>query len=64
MGNTPLTNNTNVVLQKSEGLEKQEAQPGLIDWKTIWKPLGLIIGIFLVFFWLPLGNTRFNRRRN
>ena len=59
MGNTPLTNNTNVVLQKSEGLEKQEAQPGLIDWKTIWKPLGLIIGIFLVFFWLPLDNTRF-----
>jgi uncharacterized membrane protein YraQ (UPF0718 family) len=59
MGNTSITNRTNVALQESEALEKQEAQPGLIDWKTIWKPLGLIIGIFLIFFWLPVGNTRF-----
>jgi uncharacterized membrane protein YraQ (UPF0718 family) len=59
MGNTLITNNTNVALQESEGLEKQAEQPGLIDWKTIWKPLGLIVGIFLIFFWLPLGNNRF-----
>jgi uncharacterized membrane protein YraQ (UPF0718 family) len=59
MGNTPITNSTNVALQESAELEKQEAQPGLIDWKTIWKPLGLIVGIFLVFFWLPVGNNRF-----
>jgi uncharacterized membrane protein YraQ (UPF0718 family) len=59
MGNTPIINNTNVALQETEGLEKEEAQPGLIDWKTIWKPLGLIVGLFLVFFWLPLGNNRF-----
>ena len=59
MGNTSITNRTNVALQESEALEKQEVQPGLIDWKTIWKPLGLIIGIFLIFFWLPVGNTRF-----
>jgi len=59
MGNAPITNNTNVALQESEEFEKQEAQPGLIDWKTIWKPLGLILGIFLVFFWLPVGNNRF-----
>jgi len=59
MGNTPITNNTNVTLQESEGLEKEDAQTSLIDWATIWKPLGLIVGIFLVFFWLPLGNNRF-----
>jgi len=59
MGNTPITNSANVALQESEGLEKQETQPGLIDWRTIWKPLGLIVGLFLVFFWLPLGNNRF-----
>jgi uncharacterized membrane protein YraQ (UPF0718 family) len=59
MGNTPITNRTNITLQESEELEKQEAQPGLIDWKTIWKPVVLIVGIFLVFFWLPVGNTRF-----
>ena len=59
MGNTPITNNTNVTLQESEGLEKEDAKPSLIDWATIWKPLGLIVGIFLVFFWLPLGSNRF-----
>jgi uncharacterized membrane protein YraQ (UPF0718 family) len=59
MGNTPITNRTNITLQESEELEKQEAQPGLIDWKTIWKPVVLILGIFLVFFWLPVGNHRF-----
>ena len=59
MGNAATTKNENVALQKSEGPEKEEAQPGLIDWKTIWKPLGLILGIFLIFFWLPLGNIRF-----
>ena len=59
MGNTPITNNTNVTLQESEGLEKEDAQTSLIDWKTIWKPLVLIVGIFLIFFWLPVGNNRF-----
>lgn len=31
-----------------------------VDWRSIWKPLGFIIGGFLVFFWLPVTNTRFN----
>ena len=26
-----------------------------------WKPLALIVGVLLVFFWLPLGNERFAR---
>ncbi|MEA1949241.1 MAG: permease [Thermodesulfobacteriota bacterium] len=38
---------------------EEEAQPSLVDWKTIWKPLVLILAIFLVFFWIPVGNTRF-----
>jgi uncharacterized membrane protein YraQ (UPF0718 family) len=38
---------------------EKEKQPSLIDWKNIWKPLSLIIGVFLVFFWLPINNTRF-----
>jgi uncharacterized membrane protein YraQ (UPF0718 family) len=33
--------------------------PSLIDWKTIWKPLSVIVGIFLVLFWLPIGSQRF-----
>jgi len=47
-----------VYLNKSN-LEKEEAQPSMIDWKIIWKPLVLIVGIFLVFFWLPVENNRF-----
>jgi len=58
MDHTAIKNSTNVALQKSEEIEKEEA-PSLIDWRTIWKPLGLIVGIFLVFFWLPAGNNRF-----
>jgi len=59
MGNATITKSTNVALQESAELEKEDAQPGLIDWKTIWKPLGLIVGIFLIFFWFPVGNNRF-----
>jgi uncharacterized membrane protein YraQ (UPF0718 family) len=43
-----------------EAAEKEPDQPSLIDWKIIWKPLSIIITIFLVIFWLPLGSSRFN----
>ncbi len=59
MGRTAIKNSTNVALQESAEIVKEEVQPSLIDWGTIWKPLVLIVGIFLVFFWLPVGNTRF-----
>ncbi|MFH1152418.1 MAG: permease [Pseudomonadota bacterium] len=32
-----------------------------MDWKSIWKPLGIIIGGFLIFFFLPIGNVRFEQ---
>jgi uncharacterized membrane protein YraQ (UPF0718 family) len=32
----------------------------LIHWKTIWKPLCIIVGGFIIFFWLPVGNSRFD----
>lgn len=59
MGNATITKNTNVAIDKSEEIEKEEAQQSVIDWKIIWNPLVLIVGIFLVFFWLPVGNNRF-----
>jgi len=37
-----------------------DAQEKLIDWSTIWKPLLLVIGVFLLFFWLPIGDERFS----
>ena len=39
---------------------KHEAEPSLVDWKSIWKPLALITGAFLVFFFLPLDTPRFS----
>ena len=39
--------------------EKKEEEPSQIDWKTIWKPLSLIVGGFLIFFFLPMDSARF-----
>lgn len=30
-----------------------------MDWKREWKPLATIAAVFLIFFYLPLGNIRF-----
>jgi len=40
--------------------EQTDSQPSLIDWKDIWKPLSIITGAFLVFFWLPIDSSRFS----
>ena len=40
-------------------LEEERSQPSMIDWKSMWKPLSLITGVFLIFFWLPIDNSRF-----
>ncbi len=40
-------------------IEKEEPQQSQVDWKGIWKPLSAIAGVFLVFFWLPIDNSRF-----
>lgn len=39
--------------------EEQVVEPGQIEWSLIWKPLGLITGIFLLFFFLPVDHARF-----
>lgn len=33
--------------------------PSQIDWSAIWKPLSLIVGVFILFFFLPMENARF-----
>jgi len=50
-----------VGIEQSSKVEQVDTQPSLIDWKTIWKPLSLIAGVFLIFFWLPIDNGRFSR---
>jgi len=44
----------------AENIHEHEDQPSMIDWKGIWKPLCLITGAFLIFFWMPIDNSRFN----
>lgn len=39
---------------------KTPAPTSQVDWRSIWKPLGIIIGGFLLFFWLPVTNSRFS----
>ena len=39
---------------------EQKIEPSIVDWKEIWKPLALLGGVFLLFFFLPLESTRFS----
>ena len=39
--------------------DSPQEEPSQIDWKEIWKPLSLIVGGFLIFFFLPMDNARF-----
>lgn len=38
---------------------REEMEPSKIDWRTIWKPMLLIVGTFLVLFYLPMDSKRF-----
>jgi uncharacterized membrane protein YraQ (UPF0718 family) len=40
-------------------LDQKEQPESLVGWKGIWKPLSIIAGVFLVFFWLPVNSSRF-----
>jgi uncharacterized membrane protein YraQ (UPF0718 family) len=43
-----------------QSLDHETPQPkSLVEWKGIWKPLSIIVGVFLVFFWLPIESSRF-----
>ncbi len=43
-----------------ESLDQETEQPqSLVDWKGIWKPLSIIVGVFMVVFWLPIDSSRF-----
>ena len=51
--------NRNPVIEEDQELEVEEEAESQIDWQGIWKPLIIIIGIFLAFFWLPMDSSRF-----
>ncbi len=60
MSNISATANKNSQLLEARVAETEESPPSMIDWKSIWKPLAVIAGVFLLFFWLPVDNDRFS----
>src|SRR5210317_693714 len=52
--------NRETTIGEDEDLEAEEQPESQVDWKSIWKPLGIIAGIFLAFFWLPIDSSRFS----
>jgi uncharacterized membrane protein YraQ (UPF0718 family) len=50
------------VMQKVDRpVSNKHMQPeSQIDWKNIWKPLSVITGVYIVFFWLPIDSIRFS----
>ena len=45
--------------EESAEVEEEESQPSIIDWKILWKPMSLIVALFIVFFYLPIDNSHF-----
>ena len=60
MSHISATANKNTQLLEDREAETEESPPGMIDWQGIWKPLAVIAGVFLLFFWLPVDNSRFS----
>jgi uncharacterized protein len=54
-----MTGKSQTLSDPGEAAKKEPNQPSLIEWKTIWKPLSIITGVFLAFFWLPIDSSRF-----
>ena len=46
-------------LREDAAESAEEMAPSRIDWKTIWIPMSLIVGAFLVAFYLPMESKRF-----
>jgi len=38
----------------------RSAAPGAVDWTREWKPLALILSVFLLAYYLPIGQARFD----
>ncbi len=51
-------NNSHRTVEDSEPVEEEQPE-SQVDWKSIWKPLSIIAGVFLAFFWLPIDSSRF-----
>ena len=59
MENTVSLADQNKPFKVSIGTREKAPEPSQVDWNNIWKPLSVITGIFLIFFFLPLDSPRF-----
>ncbi len=50
--------NKATAIQPDEEMEAEEPE-SQVNWQSIWKPLGIVAGVFLAFFWLPIDSSRF-----
>jgi len=46
-------------IDESVAIQEEEQPESQMDWNSIWKPLGIIAGVFALFFWLPIDSDRF-----
>jgi len=51
--------NREAAIQEDEEIQGEEPE-SQVEWQAIWKPLGIIAGVFLAFFWLPIDSSRFS----
>ena len=59
MENTVSLADQNKPFKASIGTKDKAPEPSQVDWNNIWKPLSVITGLFLIFFFLPLDSPRF-----
>ena len=59
MENTVSLADQNKPFKASIGTKEKAPEPSQVDWNNIWKPLSVITGLFLIFFFLPLDSPRF-----
>jgi hypothetical protein len=51
--------NKGAAIDESVKIQEEEQPESQMDWSSIWKPMGIITGVFALFFWLPIDSGRF-----
>jgi uncharacterized membrane protein YraQ (UPF0718 family) len=51
--------NKGAAIDESVKIQEEEQPESQMDGTTIWKPMGIITGVFALFFWLPIDSGRF-----
>jgi hypothetical protein len=51
--------NKGAAIGESGKILEEEQPESQVEWSSIWKPMVIIIGVFALFFWLPVDSSRF-----